>query len=183
MCLIACSPPSPKSHIYCPSPLAAPEWHITSLLHSVSVSLPILSACSKKCTTSELWVVFYLGQNEDYLAQETASCMVLRTTPKGWGEGQHIRDFGEGEVRAIKHTFFCRRFLVSWGAIVTMKDFSALLDMRRFNNWVHKISSWKDLSEDLFRQVFPEHRGSYFCPHPELLSRGVESQQLLQHVI
>ena len=57
--------------------------------------------------------MFYLGQNEDYLAQETASCMVLRTTPKGWGEGQHIRDFGEGEVRAIKHTFFCRRFLVS----------------------------------------------------------------------
>ena len=35
--------------------------------------------------------------------------MVLRTTPKRWGESQHIRDFGEGEVCAIKHIFFLRK--------------------------------------------------------------------------
>ena len=36
-----------------------------------------------------------------------------------------------------------------------MKDFSAFLNMRRYENWVHKTGSWKYLSEALFCQ-FPQ---------------------------
>ena len=35
-----------------------------------------------------------------------------------------------------------------------MKDFNAFLDMRTYRNWVHKISSWKYLSEDC-PAIFP----------------------------
>ena len=46
-------------------------------------------------------------------------------------------------------TYFCRSsregYCKSWGADVTMKEFSAFLDMRRYKNWAHKISSWKYL--------------------------------------
>ena len=48
-----------------------------------------------------------------------------------------------------------------------MKDFSVFLDTRRY--WAHKIGSWKYLSESLFCQFFPEHRGPHFCSPPELL--------------
>ena len=40
-----------------------------------------------------------------------------------------------------------------------MKDFSAFLDVRKYKNWAHKISSWKYLSEDLsFQSPSPYHR-------------------------
>lgn len=39
-------------------------------------------------------------------AWETASQLALRTAPKRQEEGQYIRDFGEGGVHTIKHTFF-----------------------------------------------------------------------------
>ena len=69
---------------------------------------------------------------------------------------------------------FCRRFLlVSWSfclsqeTVVTMKDFSALLDMRRYKNWAHKISSWEHLTIwGPVLPVFPEHRVPYFCSPP-----------------
>ena len=47
----------------------------------------------------------------------------------------------------MKHIFFQKvstgllKLYQSQGADVTMKDFSAVLDMRRYKNWVHKISS------------------------------------------
>ena len=56
---------------------------------------------------------------------------------------------------AIKHTFILEFLLVlwsfcqSWETICTMKNFSTFLDMRRYKNWAHKISSWVYLSEDL----------------------------------
>ena len=33
--------------------------------------------------------------------------------------------------------------------------------MRRYNNWAHKISSWKYLSKELFCQFFPEQSASF----------------------
>ena len=38
------------------------------------------------------------------------------------------------------HIFFCKRFL-SQGAVVSMKDVSSFLDMRRCKNRAHKIGS------------------------------------------
>ena len=44
-----------------------------------------------------------------------------------------------------------------------MKDFSPFLDTRRYKNWPYKLDSWKYLSEDVFHQFFPQHRGLHFC--------------------
>ena len=82
------------------------------------------------------------------------------------GKPAHTWFWWRGSTCNQAHIFFAEGFCWSWGATITMKDFSAFLGMRKWKNWVHKISSWKNLSEDLFRQVFPEHRGSYFCPPP-----------------
>ena len=70
--------------------------------------------------------------------------------------------------------FFSEDFCWSRGAVVTMKDISAFLDMRRYENWAHKIGSWKYLSEDLFCQLshLPQHRGPHFCSPPWTLLRG-----------
>ena len=64
-----------------------------------------------------------------------------------------------------------------------MKDFSAFPDVRRYKNWVHKIDSWKILSEDLFCQFFQSIECLISALHPELLSGGAESQQLQLHMI
>lgn len=60
---------------------------------------------------------------------------------------------------------------------VTMKDFSACLDMQ-----IIKSSSLKYLSEDLSCQFYPQ---SALCLisalHPDLFSEDVENQQLHQH--
>ena len=64
----------------------------------------------------------------------------------------------------IKHTFF-EGFCCLQGTVVTV-DFSVFLDMSIHKNWVHKISSWKYLSEVLFSQFFPEHRMPHFGSLP-----------------
>ena len=53
-----------------------------------------------------------------------------------------------------------------------MKDLSAFLDMKRYKNWAHKISSWKYLIiwRPVYHQFFPEHRVPRFCSLSELLS-------------
>ena len=43
--------------------------------------------------------------------------------------------------------------------------------MKRNKNWIHIISSWKYLSEDLSCQFFPEYRGPHFCSPPWTPSR------------
>ena len=87
-------------------------------------------------------------------AQKTALQTTLRNYSKEVeGEGQFLCDFGEGGRTCNQARLFFRRcLLVSWGlcssreTAVTMKDFSAFLDLRRFKNWAHKISSWEYLT-------------------------------------
>ena len=71
----------------------------------------------------------------------------LRNCKRGRGNSQNISDFGEGGVHSTKHIFFqkvstslVKPSLVTRNS-VTMMDFSAFLDMRRYKNWAHKISS------------------------------------------
>ena len=75
------------------------------------------------------------------IAREIVSHIGLRNCSKyggretgGEGRNQYICDFGEGGVHAIKHIFFCKRSLLSLGAIITLKEFSALLDRRKYKN-------------------------------------------------
>ena len=64
--------------------------------------------------------------------------MLWKITPKeAGGKGDCICDFGEKGIYAIKHISFQKvstspvKLLVSWGIVITMKDFSAFLDKRR----------------------------------------------------
>ena len=46
-----------------------------------------------------------------------------------------------GEFNTMKYSFYKRFFCSSWGSDVTMKGFSASLNMRRCKDWDHKICS------------------------------------------
>ena len=100
---------------------------------------------------------------------QTAAQIALRNCSKEVGGRSYICDFGIGGVHAIKHThthththtyiyIFNKRFLlVSWRLLlamkITMKDFSAFLDMRRYKDWAYKMVSWKYLT--IWRPVLP----------------------------
>ena len=76
-------------------------------------------------------------------ALEMAPRIALRNCSKG----QYIYHFGARGMHAIKHLFFQKvstslvKLLLSGRTVVTMKEFSAFLDMGRYKNWTHKISS------------------------------------------
>ena len=70
------------------------------------------------------------------------------TAPKQQRGARCTCDFGAGEARAIKDVFLqslVKPSLVT-RRVVTMKDFRAFLDMRRYKNWAYQVSSWEDLS-------------------------------------
>ena len=58
----------------------------------------------------ELWVKFYLGQNEDYSLGDSISDSSEKLLQTDKGESQYICDFGEGQIHAIKHKFFAEGF-------------------------------------------------------------------------
>ena len=60
----------------------------------------------KTCTMWELWVKFYLGQNENYSLGDSISESSEKLHQSGRGEGQCLWGCGEGGVYAIKNTFF-----------------------------------------------------------------------------
>ena len=65
-------------------------------------------------------------QNEDDSPGDRTSDNSEKLLQRGRGEGQYVWDFGEGGVQAIR---FCRKFLLVTAAVLTMKDFRALLGM------------------------------------------------------
>ena len=113
----------------------------------------------------ELQVKFYLGQNEDHSPGDSISDSSEKLLQRGNWEGPYICDFGEGGRGTCNWAhfilFFSECFCWFQGAVITMKNFSAFLDMRRCKSWAHRISSWKYLSEDLSWQFFPEQSASF----------------------
>ena len=55
----------------------------------------------------ESFELFYLRQNEDYSPGDSSSDSSEKLLQRDRGNGQHICDFGQGGVQAIKHIFFC----------------------------------------------------------------------------
>ena len=112
-------------------------------------------------------------------AQETAPQIALRNSSKETvGKVSMYEILVKGKYVQLS-TYFPKRFLlVSWSffysrwTVVTMKDFSACLDMRIYKNWAHKIFSWKYLSEDLSCQFYHECTVPHFCSPPWSLLRG-----------
>ena len=69
-----------------------------------------------------------------------------------------------------------------WETICTMKNFSTFLDMRRYKNWAHKISSW--VYPTIWRPVlavFLEQRVPHFFSLPSLLQGGWRSVVAAAH--
>ena len=106
----------------------------------------------------ELWVKFYLGQNEDCSLGDSTSDSSEKLLQRGRGQGGHcICDFGKGAYICNQaHIFFLESFCWSCETssshkkqLLHMKDFSAFLDRRRYKNWAHKISSHEYLFEEL----------------------------------
>ena len=81
------------------------EEKIVNLLEKL-FRVMIINSDLKKCTTWELWVKFYLRQNEDYSLRDSISDNSEKLLERGRGEGQHICDFSGDGVHATKHIFF-----------------------------------------------------------------------------
>ena len=54
----------------------------------------------------ELWIKFYLGQNEDCSLGDSTSDSSEKLLQRGSGKGLYICDFGEEGIHATKHMFF-----------------------------------------------------------------------------
>ena len=59
---------------------------------------------------------------------------------RGRGGSLYTCDFSEWEEHALKHSF-AEGSGLSQRVGITMKGFSAFLDLRKYKNWVHKITS------------------------------------------
>ena len=98
-------------------------------------------------------VMIYWGQNSFIWGQNencSPRCCTSDSSEKllQWGEvvGRSVYVvLVKGEF-IQSSTFFAEVFCQPWGADVTMRGFSALLDRRRCKEWAHKISSWKYLA-------------------------------------
>ena len=88
----------------------------------------------KTCTTWELWVTIYLGENEDYSPRDIISDhseKLLRVVSRGGWEG-----FGEGEVHAIKHILFAGAYYqttwpATWETYTQVRKQQLELDMEQ----------------------------------------------------
>lgn len=130
-----------------------------------------------------------MGENEDCSPGDSTSG--LRNSSKDRVENVCIGDFGKG-ITCTVYTCFRKFLLVSERLLVTRNKvspgtiLSAFLDMQRYKNSDFKLGPWKSLTFQTLPTARPslrsEHRAPLFCVHPELLSEGVENQQL-QHMI
>ena len=97
-------------------------------------------------------VKFYLGQNKDCCPGARTSNSSEKLFQRDRGERSLCMWFQEEGIHAIKPIFFQKistslmKLCLSWGTVITFKDFSAFPNMRRYKNWAHKIGSWKRLT-------------------------------------
>ena len=95
----------------------------------------------KRCTTWGLWVELFIWGQMRTAAGEVAFQIALRDCSKvAMGESQYIRFWWRGSSVPWS-THFTKGFCYSWGSDVTMKGFSASLDMKRYKDWDHCMIS------------------------------------------
>lgn len=68
-----------------------------------------------------------MEQNEDYSSRDSISDSSEELLQRGRVEGQHVCDFGEGEVHAIRHIPLFRRLLLVMRSRCHHEEFSAFL--------------------------------------------------------
>ena len=113
----------------------------------------------KKCKTWELWVKFYLGQNEACSPGDSI-LIVLRNCSKEVG-GRSVSTC----VILVKKEYSLSMYFLQVSASFTKviagheeqtspwRILVHFLDMKGYKNWAHKISSWKYLV--IWRPVLP----------------------------
>ena len=101
------------------------------------------NAQAERCEFSFIW-----GPNEacspgDSISDGSEKLLQRGGAPVGWGgEVRAHVILVKGGVHAIKHMFFCR-FLLVTGAVLTMKNCSAFVDMKGCKNGAHKMFTGK----------------------------------------
>ena len=141
----------------------------------LTVSTPLQEVILKNAQCESCKLRFIWGKMRT-IAWETALQIALRNCSKGAGGKVSIYEsLGRGEYMQSS-TYFSRRFLlVSWSLWVRILVF---LDVRKYKNQSHNISSWNYLSEDLSWQFFPSAEWLTSDLYPKLLSGHAEGQQL-----
>ena len=107
----------------------------------------------KRCTTWKLWVKFYLGQKEDCSPGDSTSKALRNCSKEIAGKDSIYVILVKGEYMRPRISFFVESF--SWKDLMKLllvmrnnrhhEGFSVFLDLRRYKNWTHKISSWEYL--------------------------------------
>ena len=122
----------------------------------------MLTFKNTQCESCELT---FIGGKMRTIAQETAPQIALRNCSKEVeGKVRIYVILWKGVVHVINPIFFAV-FCLSWGAVITMKDFSAFLDTKIYKNWTHKVGSWKYLT--IWRLVLPVSSPTAPPPPPQ----------------
>ena len=135
-----------------------------------------------KNTQSESCELTFIGGKMRTIAQETAPQIALRNCSKEI-EGK-VRIYVillKRVVHVINPIFFAEVFCLSWGAVITIKYFSAFLRTKRYKNWTHKIGSWKYLT--IWRLVFPVSSPTAPPPPPQAASFLLSTLNCSQRVL
>ena len=129
-------------------------------------------SASKRCTTWELWVKFYLGQND--CIQEKAPQIGLRNCSEEVGRRElNMCDFGERGVHEIKHLPY-KIFSASQKELMSpWSDLDARIGIMKSAPENIKLS--KDLSHQFFWST------EYLILLPELPLGHIKDQQQKQH--
>ena len=96
----------------------------------------------KKSTTWELWVKFYLGQNEDCSWEDSTSGSFEGMLQRGSGGGRYYKILGKKEFNAVKHLLY-KRFSASHEELMSPWRDLVFLNRKRCKYRGHEISSWK----------------------------------------
>ena len=99
----------------------------------------------KRFTTLELWVKFYLGQNEDCSLGSSITDHSERLLQRGSGGRSILRFWWRGSSIPLS-THFTKGFLLVMRIWCHHKGITASLDMRRCKDWGHKICSWNQFT-------------------------------------
>ena len=92
------------------------------------------------CVLSFIW-----GQNRNCSLGDSTSDGSERLLQRHRGESKIYKILVKGDFNAIKCLLY-KRLSATQRADVTMKGFSAFLDMRRFKDWHHEIGIMKLIS-------------------------------------
>ena len=107
----------------------------------------------KRCSTWELRVKLYLGQNEVYSPGGSTADSSERLLQRGSGGSLINKILGKGEFNATKHSFY-KRFSASREELTSpWRDLVFFLDMSWCTDWDHEIGSWRYLTKDLSHQI------------------------------